>query len=124
MGLACKISYSADGTAHVTKENGQPSELYANLLDLLNDQTMALNAYATAFDENLGGEQASMQDLLKYFDAAQAEDNNLYPSERLEVKDFMERSNIGSLSKLHKTLIDIFKPNGTLEINTTRAISY
>lgn len=124
MGLKCRISYQ-DGVAQVTDERGNPSQLYSEVLSFVRDQDLALDVWATAYTEDFGnkGEQASVYELVKYFDSKVASESRLSESEKFEVKDFMIRNGINSLNNLHKTLTKIFKPLGVFYIDARAAVN-
>lgn len=118
MGLKCRISYEG-GVAKVTDESGNPSGLYSNILGLVQDQEQALNIWATAYDKDFGakGENATVTELVKYFDSKVASEESLSPAEKIQVEDFMRRNGMSKLSELHSTMMKIFKPDGYFQIN-------
>lgn len=124
MGLKCRISYEK-GVAKVTDESGNPSGLYSNILSLVQDQDKALNVWATAYEKDFGakGEDASVVDLVKYFDSKVAVEESLNPAEKIQVEDFMKRNGFSRLSTLHSVMMSIFKPNGFFQINPGAAVA-
>lgn len=124
MGLKCKISYDNKGVAIVTDDSGNPSELYNELRPLAENQKQALNMWATAYTDALGnrGEAVTVDELLRHFDSNAASESRLSTSEEFEVKQFMRRNGVSSLTELHKRLTDIFKANGTFYLDKLKAV--
>lgn len=124
MGLKCRISYR-EGEVVVRKENGELSDLYYELLDYAKSPSIALDMWATAHSREMGeiGEDATVDEVVKYFDSAVAAKESLSPSEKMQVKDFMRRNGVETLDQLNKTLAESFKPNGVFEINPVAAVN-
>jgi len=124
MGLKCRISYR-NGVAEVTQQNGQPSELYQRLLAYAGNQVEALDMWATAYSPEFGrkGENAKVEDIVKFLDSTAATKESLTPSQKMQVKDFMNRNNIKTLDELNVKMSRIFKKNGIFEIDIQEAIN-
>ena len=124
MGLKCKISYR-EGEVVVRKDNGELSDLYYELLDYAKSPSIALDMWATAHSREMGeiGEDATVDEVVRYFDSAVASSVSLSPSEKMQVKDFMRRNGIETLDSLNRVLTASFKPNGVFEINPVAAVN-
>ena len=124
MGLKCRISY-LDGKAIVVDARGNRSKLYNDLLAYTNNQSDALDMWVTAYSREYSerGENTTVLDLVKFFDSLVASNQELTPSEKFQVQDFMRRNNIVYLSDLNKIMTTVFKSEGIFKVNPEAAIS-
>lgn len=114
----CRISYDNQGVATVLDEGGSPSRLYGRILSVVDDQKTAINIWSAAVDPNQGlaGESTTLEDVLRFMDSKAAENLTLSPAEELLMKDVMVRNGFNTLSELSSTLVQLFKPNGVIEL--------
>lgn len=125
MGLKCKVTYADNGSAIVTDGSGNLSSLYQRALQLVGNQDKALDMWATAYSEDFRerGEDVSLEELMKHFEANLAQDNALSPSERLQVQQYMTRNGIEYLSELSAIMDRIFRPDGRFDPDINAAKS-
>lgn len=123
MGLKCRISYR-DGVTSVVDNKGNESELYGELLAYTGNEKEALDLWAVAnSDRFMGtGESTTVKEVVAYMDSTEASTRRLSTSEEFQVVDFMRRSGETSLSELYSKLTNIFKPEGTFEIDMDAAV--
>lgn len=128
MGLKCQISFNKEGKATVMTKDGSPSTLYNNLLDTLGNQEAALDYWASAYSEDFANftdaaeENATVNDVLRYYNALATQEKKLSTSERWSVESFMKKTGIQKLSSLVTTMNDIFYKDGAFFIDGDKAV--
>lgn len=127
MGLKCKFIHIGN-TLSVQNEQGQTPLVYSQALAALKNQEQALRAWAITYTKEFQAETnktpktANFDDVVKYYDSAASDLNRLNVEEKYEVGEFMKRTGFSSLSNLNTKLVEIFKPNGVLELNIEAAL--
>lgn len=127
MGLKCKITTTSTGNKVVNNEDGSINKLFAQALEYTKNEEKALNLWASSYLPEFkiatgkNEDNATLQDVINFMTTPVEE--RLSNEEQFEVKEFMKRNNISSLSKLSKVLNDVFKPNGVFEISIPRAVA-
>lgn len=116
MGLRCQITYRK-GKANVVNENGTPSVLYRDALELTENQGKALDIWATAsLDEfeNLTGkkninDEVKLNEVLQFYNVLKTQETELSAAEFFETKEFMKNNGFTRLSELRSVLNNIFR---------------
>lgn len=125
MGLKCKLK-TENGKRVVKNQDGTNNQLFQDLLKVAKDNNEALKMWASSYLPEFQAvtgktaEQATAEDVLNFLSTPVKE--RLTPSEVIEVKEFMKRNNIASLSDLGAILTKTFKPDGQFSISVQRAV--
>ena len=123
--MSCNIFYQGKNLI-VTEDNGDFSMLFETAKEFYGNQDKALNLWAATKTEDyqdvMGETPATLESALKYVDIMKSNNNLLSSEEMLQVRDFMEKTQVESLSDLSDTLNTIFKPDGIITLNEKAAI--
>ncbi len=129
MGLNCRIGLDAFGKVEALNADGTVSQLYKNLVRLLGDESKALDLWSQTETEsfkiyfgNKRNDAITAEDLVKFHDSINSIDKKLTGEERVEVETAMQSYGFNSLSQFNKTLMDIFKQDGSFDINYAKAV--
>lgn len=131
MGLNCRISYDSNSNPIVANDNGTPSKLYKDALELTGSVRDALDIWATAstpeFQEAFGrvnnNDDVTLNEVLKFYNSKKAFWGKLSPSERYEIKSLMKSLGFKNLSGLVSTMQKVFRPNGVVDFSPELAIT-
>lgn len=115
---ACRISYNEEGVATVVNEEGNPSELYGKILEIVEDQDVAINTWSAAVhpDSGLRGENATVEEVVGFMDSHASTGVELKPDELAAVTETLRRNGFESLSEFSVEMNRLFKPNGYIEM--------
>jgi hypothetical protein len=126
MGISCRVSYK-NNAVEVVDKNGQPSKLYYDALALTKNEDDALDIWFKAFSQEFtdqvrpNRDNVTLDEVLKFVSANSSFNKKLDPDQIRSIKDIMDKNSFETLSELYKTLVDIFKPEGVIELNTEKA---
>ncbi len=124
--MSCNIFYRGKELI-VTEDSGDFSRLFEEAKEFYGNQDKALNLWAATktedYQEVMGEVPVTLENALKYVDIAKSNDNIMNATEMLQIRDFMERAKVETLSDLSVKLNKIFKPNGIIGLNEKAAIS-
>jgi hypothetical protein len=126
MSINCRVSFK-NNELEVVDKNGQPSKLYYDALELTNNEEEAFDIWYKAFSQEFtdqvkpNRDNVTLDEVLKFVSANSSFRKKLDLDETRQIKEIMDKNSFETLSELHKSLVDIFKPEGVIEFNTRRA---
>jgi len=126
MGISCRVSFK-NNALEVVDKNGQPSKLYYDALALTGNEDKAIDLWYKAFSQEfteqvrLNKDDVTLDEVLKFVSANSSFGKSLEPAEIRSIKDIMDKNSFETLSDLYRTLVDIFKPQGIIELDTVKA---
>jgi hypothetical protein len=126
MSINCRVSFK-NNALEVVDKNGQPSALYYDALALTGNEDKAIDLWYKAFSQEfteqvrLNKDDVTLDEVLKFVSANSSFGKSLEPAEIRSIKDIMDKNSFETLSDLYRTLVDIFKPQGIIELDTVKA---
>src|SRR5690554_1752983 len=123
--MKCNIRIEG-GQITVTEDNGQPSELFRQAKEFYGSQNKAVDLWSMTktdeFKDLMDEENVTLDEALKFIDVVNSNKNMFSAGELTQVRDFMERNQVRTLSELSSTLNTIFKQDGTIGLDEQAAL--
>jgi len=122
----CIIEFDEDGFAKVSTPEGKPSRLYAEALDLLQDQGKAIEVVSVAYTPTYKElhpnktSEPSLAGALATFNYIRAKELQITTTDLMDVADIIFETGTTSIEALETELTKTFRPDGITDINEQR----